>query len=101
MLDQQIEEFAAKDPRALSSRIPADFSLRLCLVLAGKQATVYTRQQYVRTLPDRKDGSPHEVITGVKHRETWVYTNDGWASKRIEELEQGQTYLDGEPYDPR
>jgi len=41
------------------------------------------------------------VITSVRHRETWVYTKDGWIAKRIEEIEQGITYLDGEPYDPR
>lgn len=72
-----------------------------CLHLAGPEAIVYTQQQYVRTVPDRKNGSPHEIITSVRHRETWVYTNDGWVTKRIEELEQGPTFLDGQPYDPR
>jgi hypothetical protein len=72
-----------------------------CLTLAGNEATVYTKQQYVRTLPDRKDGSPHEVITSVRHCEKWVYTKDGWAAKRVEEIEQGPTYLDGGAYDPR
>ena len=72
-----------------------------CLTLKGSEATVYTKQQYVRTLPDRKNGSPHEVATSVRHRETWVYTKDGWVGKRIEEIEQGPTTLDGEPYQPR
>jgi hypothetical protein len=72
-----------------------------CLNLAGNEATVYTKQQYVRTMPDRKDGSPHEAITSVRHRETWLYTKDRWVNRRIEEIERGTTYLDGEPYDPR
>jgi hypothetical protein len=72
-----------------------------CLTLAGNEAAVYTKQQYVRTLPDQKDGSPHEVITSVRHREKWVYTKEGWLAKRVEEIEQGPTYLDGGPYDPR
>ena len=71
-----------------------------CLTLSGKQATVYTNQHYVRTMPDRKDGSPHEVITNVRHRETWIYNDRGWMVKHVAELEQGQTYLDGEPYNP-
>jgi hypothetical protein len=69
-----------------------------CLHLAGKEAIVYTKQQYVRTVPDLKNGSPHEIITSVRHREIWRYTEDGWVTKRIDELEQGQTYLDGKPY---
>jgi hypothetical protein len=72
-----------------------------CLALVGNQATVYTKQQYVRSVPDRKDGSPHEVITSVRHRETWVYRKDGWVATHIQEIEQGPTYLDGERYDSR
>jgi hypothetical protein len=54
-----------------------------------------TNQHFVRTVPDRKDGSPHELITNVTHRETWVYTAAGWLTERIEELHQAPTYLDG------
>lgn len=68
-----------------------------CLVLKGREATVYINQHFVRTMPDRKDGSPHEVITNVTHRETWVYTDRGWMRKRIEELERGPSFLNGEP----
>ncbi len=70
------------------------------LALSGPRATVYTLQRYVRYLPDRKDGSPHEVITNVRHRETWVFTARGWIMQRVEEIEQGATTLDGEPYQP-
>jgi hypothetical protein len=135
-IDDGIDEWEAGDWKALSRRLPPDFTVRLldgttlnreqviagmrqdlasvlridvdrtftrveCLTLAGSQATVYTKQQYVRTLPDRKDGSPHEVITSVRHREKWVYAKEGWVAKGVEEIEQGPTYLDGEPYDPR
>ena len=70
-----------------------------CLQLKGKEAVVVTNQRFVRTVPDRKDGSPHELITSVTHRETWVYTAHGWLTKRIEELKQGPTYLDGKLYE--
>lgn len=70
-----------------------------CLQLKGKEAVVVTDQHFVRTVPDRKDGSPHELVTNVKHRETWVYASTGWLTTRIEELEQGPTYLDGKLYE--
>ena len=72
-----------------------------CLVLKGKEATVYTNQHYVGYMPDRKDGSPHEVITNITHRETWVFTSAGWKVKYIEELQNGPTFLDGRPYNLR
>jgi hypothetical protein len=71
-----------------------------CLALKGKEATVYTNQHYVRYMPDRKDGSPHEVITNITHRETWVFTSDGWKVKYVEELQRGATLLNGQPYSP-
>lgn len=69
-----------------------------CLTLKGAEATVYTNQHFVRYVPDRKDGSPHEVITNILHREVWVFTEDGWKCKFIEELERGGTFLNGQPY---
>ena len=71
-----------------------------CLTLKGAQATVYTNQHYVRYMPDRKDGSPHEVITHITHRETWVFTNEGWKVKYIEELKEGPALLNGQPFNP-
>jgi hypothetical protein len=71
-----------------------------CLTLKGKEAIVYINQHFVRTVPDRKDGSPHEVITNITHRETWVYTAQGWLRKHIDELQRGPTFLDGQPYNP-
>lgn len=66
------------------------------LTLQGTEAVVYTNQHFVRYMPDRKDGSPHEVITNIIHREIWIFDEQGWKLKRIEELERGKTYLDGE-----
>ena len=71
-----------------------------CLALKGREATVYTNQHYVRYMPDRKDGSPHEVITNITHRETWIFTSEGWKVKHIEELQEGSTLLNGQPFNP-
>ena len=71
-----------------------------CLTLKGKEAIVYTNQHFVRYVPDRKDESPHEVITNIIHRETWIFTEQGWKVRYIEELERGNTYLDGKLYNP-
>lgn len=71
-----------------------------CLTLKGKEAIVYTNQHFVRYVPDRKDESPHEVITNILHRETWIFTESGWKVRYIEELERGDTFLDGKLYNP-
>lgn len=91
---QDLDSVLRVDPDRTYTRVT-------CLHLAGNQATVYTSQQYVRILPDRKSGSPHEIVTHAKHRELWTFTKDGWLLKQINETEQGDTLLDGEPYDPR
>jgi hypothetical protein len=71
-----------------------------CIELRGKEAYVITEQHFVRTVPDRKNGSPHELVTNIEHGETWIDTTDGWQTKRIEELKLGPTYLDGKLYQP-
>lgn len=71
-----------------------------CLTFKGKEAIVYTNQHFVRYVPDRKDESPHEVITNIIHREIWVFTEQGWKMRYLEELERGNTYLDGKLYNP-
>ena len=71
-----------------------------CLTLNGKEATVYINQHFVRTVPDRRNGSPHELITNITHREIWVYTAQGWLRKHIDELQRGPTFLDGQPFNP-
>lgn len=71
-----------------------------CLTLKGNEASVYINQHFVRTIPDRNDNSPHELITNVTHRETWVYTGQEWLRKYIEELQGGPIFLDGQRYNP-
>ena len=71
-----------------------------CIELKGRTAVILTRQHFVRTVPDRKDGSPHELVTNVIHRETWEFGERGWVTKRIEELAHGPMLLDGEPFEP-
>lgn len=71
-----------------------------CVTFKGKEAIVYTNQHFVRYVPDRKDESPHEVITNILHREVWVFTEKGWKMRYLEELERGNTYLDGKLYNP-
>lgn len=62
----------------------------------GDEATVFTSQRYVRTTPGGADGKPVEVRTSVTHRETWInQAGGGWVVKRIEELEQGPTFVNG------
>ena len=98
--EQAIEGIRQQLESVLSIEVDRTYSRIECLVLVGKEAIVYTKQQYVRTVPDRKDGSPHEVITSVRHHETWVYTRDGWVARHMQEIEQGLTYVDGDPFDP-
>ena len=96
---KQIEEGMKRDTDWTLS-VSDQTTIRIeCLELKGKEAVLVTDQHFVRTVPDRKDGSPHELITNVKHRETWVYTEAGWLTKRVEELKQGLTYLDGRLYE--
>ena len=71
-----------------------------CFELKGTEAVAITDQHYVRTVPDRKDGGPHELISSVRHREIWLYTQSGWLVKRIDVLEEGPIYLDGVLYEP-
>jgi hypothetical protein len=98
---QAIEGMRQQLESVLSIDVDRTYTRIECLALMGNEATVYTKEQYVRSVPDRKDGSPHEVITSVRHRETWGYSKDGWVARQIQEIEQGPTYLDGELYDQR
>jgi hypothetical protein len=98
-LDREQIEAAMKRDSDWTLSVSDQTTIRIeCLALKGKEAVLVTDQHFVRTVPDRKDGSPHELITNVKHRETWVYTSAGWFVRRIEELKQGSTYLDGKLY---
>ena len=96
---KQLEEGVKRDSEWILSVSGQTRVAIECLQLKGTEAVLITDQHFVRTVPDRKDGSPHELITNVKHRETWIYTKAGWLTERIEELNQGPTYLDGKLYE--
>ena len=97
---KQIEEGVRRDYDWILSVSDETRVSVTCLNLKGTTAIVCTSQRFVRMVPDRKDGSPHELITSITHREVWVYSGDRWLNKHIEELKRGPTYLDGEPYEP-
>jgi len=54
---------------------------------------------YLRLVPDRKDRSPYELITNVRHNETWFYTPSCWLVKNISVLKEDPVYFDGELYE--
>jgi hypothetical protein len=95
----QIEEVVKRDADWILSVSDQTTVTIECIELKGKEAVLITDQHFVRMVPDRKDGSPHELITSVKHRETWIYTQNGWLTKRIDELKEGPIYLDGKLYE--
>ena len=70
----------------------ATLTSSVCISLARKPSSTQNNNMSAPS-PTSKNGSPHEIITSVRHREIWTYTENGWVTKRIEELEQGQTYL--------
>lgn len=81
-------------------KVSDDTNIKIeCLTFKGKEVIVYTNQHFVRYVPNRKDETPHEVITNIIHREIWIFTEQGWKVRYIEELERGNTYLDGKLYD--
>jgi hypothetical protein len=92
---KQLEEGMKRDSEWMLSVSDQTSVTIECLEMKGSEAVLITDQHFVRTVPDRKDGGPHELITNAKHRETWAYTKAGWLTERIEELNQGPTYLDG------
>jgi hypothetical protein len=97
---KQIEEGLRRDADWILSVSDRTHTEVECIELKGRTALVLTRQHFVRMVPDRKDGSPHELVTNVTHRETWVYGERGWVTKHIEELAHGPMLLDGEPFEP-
>ncbi|HVG22812.1 MAG TPA: alpha/beta hydrolase fold domain-containing protein [Thermoanaerobaculia bacterium] len=64
--------------------------------VTGDVATLLTNQHLVRTVRG-PSGAPAERISNIRHRETWLRTQAGWKTQRVEELEQGPVTLDGEP----
>jgi hypothetical protein len=96
---QQIAVYKKQNLDSLYSTSPETHTDIESLSMKGNLATIVIHQHYVRVIKGG-DGSPHEARTSVRHRETWIYTERGWLQKSVQELERGQIYLDGQPYNP-
>ncbi|HZN53809.1 MAG TPA: nuclear transport factor 2 family protein [Candidatus Polarisedimenticolaceae bacterium] len=57
-------------------------------------ATVDQRTVRQQRFPD---GTLHEVRTSVVQRESWKKTSEGWLMWRVDEVQPGQTLVDGKP----
>jgi ketosteroid isomerase-like protein len=96
---QQIAVYKKQNLDSLYSTSPETHTDIESLSMKGNVASVVIHQHYVRVIRGG-DGSPHEVRTSVRHRETWIYTERGWLQKSVQELERGTIFLDGQPYNP-
>lgn len=96
---QQIAVYKKQNLDSLYSTSPETHTDIESLSMKGNVATVLIHQHYVRVIRGG-DGSPHEVRTSVRHRETWIYSERGWLQKSVQELERGPIFLDGQPYNP-
>jgi hypothetical protein len=94
---QQIAVYKKQNLDSLYSTSPETHTDIESLSMKGNIATIVIHQHYVRVIRGG-DGSPHEVRTSVRHRETWEYTERGWLQKSVQELERGPIFLDGQPY---
>ena len=96
---QQIAVYKKQNLDSLYSTSPETHTDIESLSMKGNVATIVIHQHYVRVIRGG-DGSPHEVRTSVRHRETWIYSERGWLQKSVQELERGPVFLDGQPYNP-
>ncbi len=85
--------------RAFISRIERFDSLSetiIGLTLEGDTAHAVVDQRTVRQ-QRLADGTLHEVRTAVVQRESWKRTPEGWLLWRVDEIQPGETLVDGEP----
>ena len=66
------------------------------LTLAGDTAHAIVLQRTVRQ-QRFPDGLLHEVRTSVVQRESWVRTAQGWLLWRVDQIQPGETLVDGRP----
>ena len=64
--------------------------------LAGDTAHAIIHQRTVRQ-QRFPDGSLHEVRTSVVQRESWIRTAQGWLLWRVDQIQPGETLVDGQP----
>ncbi|MGH7712020.1 MAG: DUF4440 domain-containing protein [Gemmatimonadaceae bacterium] len=66
------------------------------ITLAGDTAHAIVLQRTVRQ-QRLNDGLLHEVRTSVVQRESWIRTSQGWLFWRVDQIQPGQTLVDGRP----
>lgn len=66
------------------------------LTLEGDTAHAVVDQRTVRQ-QRLDDGALHEVRTSVVQRESWVRNPEGWMLWRVDQIQPGETLLDGKP----
>ena len=88
---QRTREFIGRIERfdSLSETITA-------LTLAGDTAHAIVDQRTVRQ-QRLNDGGLHEVRTAVVQRESWIRTPQGWLLWRVDQIQAGETLVDGRP----
>ena len=67
------------------------------LVLDGDTAHATVGQRTARQ-QRLDDGKLHEVRTSVVQRESWIKTSEGWLLWRVDEIQPGETFVDGKPH---
>jgi len=68
----------------------------IALSLSGDTALALVDQRTVRQ-QRFPDGTLHEIRTSVVQRESWIRTPDGWLMWRVDQIQPGQTLVDGRP----
>jgi Domain of unknown function (DUF4440) len=66
------------------------------LTLVGDTAHAIVDQRTVRQ-QRLNDGAVHEVRTSVVQRESWIRTSQGWLLWRVDQIQPGETLVDGRP----
>ena len=69
------------------------------LALAGDTAHAIVLQRTVRQ-QRLNDGTLGEVRTSVVQRESWIRTPDGWLFWRVDQIQPGETLVNGRPIQP-
>jgi Domain of unknown function (DUF4440) len=64
------------------------------LTLVGDTAHAIVDQRTVRQ-QRFPDGALHEIRTSVVQRESWIRTPDGWLFWRVDQIQPGETLVDG------
>lgn len=85
--------------RAFIARIERFDSLSeeiTALTLIGDSAHAIVLQRTVRQ-QRLNDGMLHEVRTSVVQRESWIRTPAGWLLWRVDQIQPGETLVDGRP----